>query len=131
MPLHFAEDFESHSTLINQLTENQRVLDESQELAVDGLKGLETTLNQKVDQQIAASQATAEELARIEGDLNAKVQAILDDDSPGGVDPLMDERVIALENSLRELEGDHVTWEAYYTNHEAFNCQPYDWKTFT
>lgn len=98
--------------------------------AVEAIRGLDLTLNQKIDAETAASAATAERLANVEADISVRVQELIDNNAGGEGDILFEERVIKLEESMSGLEGSIVTWDGFFTNQESWNCTPYDWGTF-
>lgn len=62
--------------------------------AVEAIRGLDLTLNQKIDAETAASAATAERLTNVEADISGRVQELIDNNAGGEGDILFEERVI-------------------------------------
>ena len=94
--------------------------------AVEAIRGLDLTLNQKIDAETEASAATAERLAIVESEIDGRVQELIDISGSGGEDLSLhfEERVLQLEESMSGLEGSMITWDGFFTNHESWNCTP-------
>ena len=89
--------------------------------AVEAIRGLDLTLNQKIDAETEASAATAERLAIVESEIDGRIQELIDINGSGGD---FEERVLQLEESMSGLEGSMITWDGFFTNHESWNCTP-------